>query len=320
MINDRKQLIKLADPKTNKGWVRAVARLMSLAERSPEDAVALVTELSGSSKPRIILGITGAPGSGKSILVSRLIAVFRAMHPDKRVGVIAVDPSSPFSGGAILGDQIRMMEHSGNEMVFIRSVATRGQTGGITFGTLGTLCVMGHIGCDIVLIETVGVGQSEVGVREVADIVAVVLAPGQGDTVQFLKAGLMEIGDCFVVNKSDRPDAPGYRALLADALVLLGKSSGVDRTNDIFSTSARDNTGITALAEYMEKRYAENSGDWDIYRTENMHAIIRRLIIEKCKERAKEKLAMMMDPVGRILSGAETVESISEELFSLLVH
>jgi LAO/AO transport system kinase len=134
------------------------------------------------------------------------VAEYRQRYPDRKLGVLAVDPSSPFTGGAVLGDRVRMMRHATDPNVFIRSLATRGHLGGLTLGVRGMLRVMGLIGCDLVLLETVGVGQSEVEVAGVADLVMVVMAPGQGDSVQMLKAGLMEVGDIFAINKADRPD------------------------------------------------------------------------------------------------------------------
>jgi len=169
-------------------------------------------------QPDILLGITGAPGSGKSTLTDALITAYRQRYPESRVGVIAVDPSSPFTGGAVLGDRVRMMRHATDPLVFVRSMASRGHLGGLSLGVKGVIRAMGLIGCDLVIIETVGVGQSEVEVAQVADSVLVVLAPGQGDSVQLLKAGLMEIGDTFVVNKADRDGAAQLYSQLLSAL------------------------------------------------------------------------------------------------------
>ena len=166
----------------------------------------------------MLVGITGAPGSGKSTLTDAIVREFRRRRPDRRVGVVAVDPSSPFTGGAVLGDRVRMMRHATDPMVFVRSLASRGHLGGLALGVKGIVHVMGLLGCERVIIETVGVGQSEVEVAGVADLVMIVLAPGLGDSVQLLKAGLMEIGDLFVVNKADRP---GAERLHGDLLAML---------------------------------------------------------------------------------------------------
>ena len=167
-----------------------------------------------------MVGFTGPPGVGKSRLVNGVIGVCRQRRPEARVGVIAVDPSSPISGGAILGDRVRMMQYATDDKVFIRSLGSRGHLGGLTLGSRGAVRIMGLVGCDVVLIETVGVGQGEVEVAGLADVVCVVLAPGLGDSVQMLKAGLLETADVFVVNKADRPGAVGLCTLLSGVLAL----------------------------------------------------------------------------------------------------
>jgi LAO/AO transport system ATPase len=187
--------------------LRAAARLMSIVTDQPQRLPQLLAGSRHWPQPRLVLGVTGAPGSGKSTLTDHLAAEFRLLHPAERLGIVAVDPSSPFTGGALLGDRVRMMRHATDPNVFIRSLASRGHLGGLALGAMGVVRVMGLLGCDVVMIETVGVGQSEVEIARNADQVVVVLAPGQGDSIQMLKAGLMEAGDLFVVNKADRPDA-----------------------------------------------------------------------------------------------------------------
>ena len=187
------------------GDVRATARLVSLVEddspRLPEVMAALVGRTSGVRS----IGITGAPGVGKSTLVSALVTAVRGRRSS--VGVLAVDPTSPFSGGAVLGDRVRMQEHALDPGVFIRSMASRGHLGGLSWATPQALRVLDAAGFDVVLIETVGVGQSEVEVAGLADTTVVVLAPGMGDGIQAAKAGILEVGDVFVVNKADRDGA-----------------------------------------------------------------------------------------------------------------
>src|SRR5690606_7061023 len=151
-------------------------------------------------QPGMPVGITGAPGSGKSTLTDALVAEHRARFPERKTGVVAVDPSSPFTGGAVLGDRARPVRHATDPRAFVRSLASRGRLGGLSLGVRGVVRAMALAGCDTVLLETVGVGQSEVEVVRVADLTLVVLAPGQGDGVQMLKAGLMEAGDFFVIN------------------------------------------------------------------------------------------------------------------------
>jgi GTPase len=187
------------------GQARAVARLISLIEDGAPELRALAAALAPDTGRAQVVGITGPPGVGKSSTVSALIAALRVTG--KRVGVLAVDPSSPFSGGALLGDRVRMQDHATDSGVFIRSMATRGQLGGIAWATPQALRVLAAAGCDEVLVETVGVGQSEVEVAALADTTLVLLAPGMGDGVQAAKAGILEVADIFVVNKADREGA-----------------------------------------------------------------------------------------------------------------
>jgi LAO/AO transport system kinase len=184
-----------------RGEVRAGARLMRMLDDRVPGATAVLRLLYPHTGRARVIGITGNPGSGKSTLTSRLIAAYRAQG--LKVGVLAVDPSSPFSGGAILGDRIRMMEHANDEDVFIRSLATRGALGGLSRSTGDLVHVMDAMGMDIVLIETVGVGQDEIDIVRTAQTTVVVLVPGMGDDIQAIKAGILEIADVFVVNKAD---------------------------------------------------------------------------------------------------------------------
>ena len=187
------------------GDSRAVARAISVVEREDAASAALIGRLFARTGRALVVGLTGAPGVGKSTLVDRLTTSFRRER--LRVGILAVDPTSPFSGGAILGDRIRMQGHAADDGVFVRSMATRGQLGGLARATADARIVLDAAGTDVVLIETVGVGQGEVDVSLTADVSVVVLAPGGGDDVQAIKAGIMEIADVFVVNKADRDGA-----------------------------------------------------------------------------------------------------------------
>ncbi|MGH3609777.1 MAG: methylmalonyl Co-A mutase-associated GTPase MeaB, partial [Pseudonocardiaceae bacterium] len=191
--------------RARQGQARAVARLISLVEDGAPELREVAAALARDTGRAQVVGITGAPGVGKSTSVSVLITALRAAG--EKVGVLAVDPSSPFSGGALLGDRVRMQDHALDDGVFIRSMATRGHLGGIAWATPQALRVLDAAGCDVVLVETVGVGQSEVEVVALADTTVVLLAPGMGDGIQAAKAGILEVADVFVVNKADREGA-----------------------------------------------------------------------------------------------------------------
>jgi LAO/AO transport system kinase len=200
------------------GEAQAIARALSLIEAQSPEAAALLTALREHTGRALVVGVTGAPGAGKSTLVDQLVRRFRARHA--RVAVLAVDPSSPFTGGAILGDRVRMQGHADDPGVFIRSMATRGQLGGLAGATANAARLLDAAGFDIVIIETVGVGQAEVDVARVADISIVIVAPGAGDDVQAMKAGVMEIADVFVVNKADRDGADRAAGAIEGVLAL----------------------------------------------------------------------------------------------------
>jgi len=194
-----------------------------------------------------VLGITGNPGAGKSTVVDALIDYYRKAQ--KRVGVVAVDPSSPFSGGAILGDRIRMQRHATDDGVFIRSLATRGQLGGLSRSTSDVVAVLDAMGFDVVLVETVGVGQDEVDVVRAADTVAVVLVPGQGDDIQAIKAGILEIADVFVVNKAERD---GADRAVAELAMMLDLSAHQAWRPPIVKTSATTGAGVPEAVAALE--------------------------------------------------------------------
>ena len=191
--------------RAREGQPRAVARLISLVEDGAAELRAVARALAPSTGQAQVIGITGPPGVGKSTSMNVLVTALRAAG--RKVGVLAVDPSSPFSGGALLGDRVRMQDHALDPGVFIRSMATRGHLGGIAWATPQALRVLDAAGCDVVLVETVGVGQSEVAVVSLADTTVVLLAPGMGDGIQAAKAGILEVADVFVVNKADRDGA-----------------------------------------------------------------------------------------------------------------
>ena len=235
---------------------RAIARALSAVSGDRPGADALRDGLRGRTGRALLVGVTGPPGAGKSTLVDRLIANLRASG--RTVGVLAVDPTSPVTGGAILGDRVRMQSHASDPGVFIRSLATRGQVGGLSAATAGAADVLDAAGFDVVLIETVGVGQDEVDVAALADVRVVVFMPDAGDDVQDMKAGIVEIGDVFVINKADRPGADRAVASLESALRLGAMDDAW--VPPVCATVATDGTGVAAVTEAID-RFRRERGD-----------------------------------------------------------
>jgi len=231
------------------GDVRALSRAITAVENHTPESTALLKELFPHSGKAVLLGFTGSPGAGKSTLVDQAAHVYRKRG--KTVGIVAVDPTSPFSGGAILGDRIRMQSHHADAGIFIRSMATRGSLGGLASTTADVATVLDASGRDIVMIETVGVGQDEVDIVRLADVTIVVLVPGMGDDVQTIKAGIMEIADIFVINKADRDGAERVEREIRALQTLAIRHD--DWTPPIVKTVASSGTGIEELVEAIEK-------------------------------------------------------------------
>src|SRR5215217_5090479 len=238
--------------KVLKGEPRAIARAITTVENGIDGAVELMKGIFPKTGRALIIGITGSPGAGKSSLVDKLALFYK--EKGERIGIICVDPSSPFSGGAILGDRIRMATLGLDKNVFIRSMATRGNLGGLSRATVDAVSILDAAGFDKIIVETVGVGQDEVEIVKAADVSVVVLVPGMGDDIQAIKAGIMEIGDIFVINKADRE---GVLRTEKELEALLSLAMRPDAWQPpIVKTVATENKGIGDLAEAIE-RYAE---------------------------------------------------------------
>ncbi|MYL54585.1 methylmalonyl Co-A mutase-associated GTPase MeaB [Pontibacillus yanchengensis] len=228
--------------------LRALARAITLIENDDPDKLDLLSDLFSIQKQAHYIGITGSPGAGKSSLVNRMISFLRAQ--DLTVAVIAVDPTSPFSGGALLGDRVRMNDHFTDPGVFIRSMATRGSLGGLSRATKDTIRVCDAYGFDVILVETVGVGQSELDIMKVVDTTSVVLTPNSGDVLQIFKAGIMEIADLFIINKADLPGVRKLKTQLEE-FMMISNSKGWQAP--IVQTVSTENKGIEMLWEEMKR-------------------------------------------------------------------
>jgi LAO/AO transport system kinase len=269
------------------GRARAVGRLISVVENGahhPAELRRLMAELAADTGRAHVVGLTGSPGVGKSTTTAALVGVLRAAGC--RVGVLAVDPSSPFTGGALLGDRVRMQGHALDDGVYIRSMASRGHLGGLSVVAPQALRVFDAAGVDVVLVETVGVGQSEVEVAGVADTTVVLLAPGMGDGIQAAKAGILEIGDVFCVNKSDRDGASALVRELRTSLALGERAPGVPKPV-IVSTVAATGAGIADLWDRIaaHRSAAETSGRWRERRLARARREVEGLALEQLRSR-----------------------------------
>ncbi len=282
------------------GESRAVARAITLVENEARDARGLLAALFPHAGGALVVGVTGPPGAGKSSLVDRLTARLRGAG--RTVGIVAVDPTSPFSGGAILGDRIRMQSHATDPGVFIRSMATRGHLGGLSATTDQVVTVLAASGKDVVLVETVGVGQDEVDIVGTADVSLVVLVPGLGDEVQALKAGIMEIADVFVVNKADREGKERVVAEIQSMLMMAAEGALVPA---IVETVATQDEGTEALLSAIDefRQQADASGAL----ARKRRARLRRQLEEAVRQR------VMAHVRQRVLTPAEA-EAVVERL------
>jgi LAO/AO transport system kinase len=272
------------------GDIRAAARLMRDIDDNRPQALDELKQLYPRTGNAYIIGITGPPGAGKSTLVDQLTAAFRIRG--KKVGVVAIDPTSPFTGGAILGDRIRMNRHATDEGVFIRSLATRGALGGLSRSTADVALVMDALGMDIVIIETVGVGQDEVDIVKAAHTTCVVMVPGMGDDIQAIKAGILEIGDIFVVNKADRDGADRTARELATMLEFRSAPEG-GWNPQVLKTEAQRGTGIEELVEeiLLHRDHLMSSGTIDDFLRERNQRHFMDILRDSLFKRALDYMA-----------------------------
>ena len=296
------------------GQPRAVGRAISLVENSAIELPTMMKALAPAAGRAMVVGITGAPGVGKSTTIAALVAALRGKG--HRVGVLAVDPSSPFTGGALLGDRVRMQQHALDGEVLIRSMATRGHLGGLSVAAPSALRVFDAAGCDVVIVETVGVGQSEVEIAGVADCTVVLLAPGAGDGIQAAKAGILEIGDLFVVNKSDREGAHAVVRELR-TMISLGDRRPGDWKPPVLSLVAITEEGIPALMQALEafRSDAESSGRWQQRRLAQARRQVESLLLARLRQHYTLERGNQIERLARaVRDGRLDVYSAAEEL------
>ena len=301
--------------RARRGDPAAVARLITLVEGASPVLREVMSALRGHSGRAHVLGITGAPGVGKSTSTNALVSAMR--RAGRRVGVLAIDPSSPFSGGALLGDRVRMGDHALDPEVYIRSMGARGHLGGLAWSTPQAVRVLDAAGCDVVIVETVGVGQSEVEVAGLADTTLVLLAPGMGDGIQAAKAGILEVGDVYAVNKADREGADRTRRELRSMLAMAERREGAWRP-PVIRTVASTGEGIDELLAQLDAHAAwlEESGELLRRRTLRARGEVEAIALATLRERWGEPGhgADANALAGRVASGEMDPYSAADEL------
>ena len=301
------------------GEVRSGARLMRLLDDRVEGGELALKELYPRTGRAAVIGITGNPGAGKSTVVDALIERYR--KAGSRVGVVCVDPSSPFSGGAILGDRIRMQRHATDEGVFIRSMATRGHLGGLSRSTADVVTVLDAMGYDVILVETVGVGQDEVEIVSQAETTVVVTVPGLGDEIQALKAGILEIADVLVVNKADREGADRSVRDLVSMLELRHTVSATGEISpvEILKTVAATGQGIDELVAAIARHRARVAGDTGpaSRKLRRAHAALAEVLADRLRRTVEQALARRPDLAARIAERTLDPYSAADELLAI---
>ena len=276
--------VKVNIEKVLNGDQLAGAKLIRMLEEGDPMGIEGLKALYAHTGNAFVLGITGAPGCGKSTLITHILTELRQRN--LKIGVVAIDPSSPLSGGAFLGDRFRMRRHTEDQGVFIRSMATRGHLGGLSKTTCETVMVLDAMGYDVIIIETVGVGQAEVEIAELAHTKAVVSIPGMGDDIQAMKAGILEIGDVFVVNKADRPGADDVVTQLRGMLEMGTNPEGAWHP-PVLKTVAENAEGIAELVDafWSHRQYLLDSGDFGKHNFEQTFQLLRRLVMEMAADK-----------------------------------
>ena len=301
------------------GDARAVARLISLVEDESPSLREVMAALAPHAGNAVVVGITGSPGVGKSTSTSALVTELR--KAGKRVGVLAVDPSSPFSGGALLGDRVRMQDHALDPDVYIRSMASRGHLGGLSWTTPQALRVLDAAGCDVILIETVGVGQSEVEIAGLADTTIVLLAPGMGDGIQAAKAGILEIGDLYLVNKADREGADQVRRDLRGMLALAERVEGAWRPPIVMTVAAKSQ-GLDEVVAEIDKHHAHlaESGELRTRRTRRARDEIEAIAVTALRRRwaGLHENSLLDDLADQVVSGEADPYTAADRLVESL--
>jgi LAO/AO transport system kinase len=304
------------------GDPRGVAKLISMVENASPQLRGVMAALTPHAGNAYVIGLTGSPGVGKSTTTSALLSAYRGL--DKRVGVLAIDPSSPFTGGALLGDRVRMQEHATDPGVYIRSMGSRGHLGGLSWATPQAVRVLDAAGCDVVIVETVGVGQAEVEIASLADTTVVLLAPGMGDGIQAAKAGILEVADVYVVNKADRDGADHTIRDLRTMMSLAEKPSPDAWKPPIIKTIASRGEGNAELVEALDKHLAwlTKSGNLEARRSARIADEIEAIAVASLREQIGDLRGgnLLADLAARVAAGESDPYTAADQLMAAVAR